>query len=329
MAITTRSIGRRLRFHQLELVNEVADCGNLGEAAERLHISRAAVSKSLKELESSLGQVLFERSSKGMAPTAAGLRVARHARLLLNELRHLTQEVVAGTQGVAARLRIGLPPFVAAHVAPDILLRLRASPAGQQLSVHLHEGRLGALIEQLLLGELDAVMTLYAPVAVASMDLGMLAIKPCQPVPMVVIASPALGIARRKRHAWTELLAHPWILPPLSTHQRRSVDEMFTARGSRAPQPAIESGSLAANVQLAAAGLGLAVVPAMAAKELVDAGRLQVLAMQEPLPETTLVLMVRKVSAIYMDAIQALDAAMVAETGPAGAVVQEAGRRRS
>ena len=37
-----RSIGRRLRFSQLELVHEVALAGNLAEAARRLHVSRAA-----------------------------------------------------------------------------------------------------------------------------------------------------------------------------------------------------------------------------------------------------------------------------------------------
>jgi DNA-binding transcriptional LysR family regulator len=303
------SLGRRLRFHQLELVSEVAECGSLGEAAERLHISRAAVSKALKELEHSLGQVLFDRSARGMAPTAAGLRVAKHARLLLNELRHMTQEMGAAPAAAAARLRIGAPPFVAAHMAPEVLLRLRQRLPGQALAVQLHEGRLSALIEQLLLGELDAVMALYAPRAVDALDLGMLTIKHCQEVPMAVVASPALGIARRKRHRWQDLLPHPWILPPASTHLRRSVDEMFTAHGSRAPLPAIESGSLAANVQLASAGLGLAVVPARSAEAEVAAGRLRVLAMQQPLPETTVVLMYRKVSAIYMDAIQALDEA--------------------
>ncbi len=313
MARPPLSLGRRLRFHQLELVHEVAECGSLGEVAQRLHISRAAVSKALKELESSLGIALFERSSKGMTPTAAGVRVARHARLLLNDLHHLTQSVAAEQPAGAAQLRIGLPPFVGTHFAPRILLRLRERLAGQQLVVQLHEGRLGTLIEQLLKGELDAVMALYSPRAVDALDLGMLSIRHCQVVPMVVVASPALRIPRRRAYRWEELLSCPWVLPPASTHLRRSVDEMFTAHGSRAPQPVIESGSLQSNVRLASAGLGLAVVPAPAAEAEVAAGRLRVLAMQQALPETTVVLMYRKVSALYMDAIQALDEAAAEE----------------
>ncbi|QJW84795.1 LysR family transcriptional regulator [Ramlibacter terrae] len=148
-----RSLGRRLRFSQLELVLEVAACGNLGEAAQRLHLTRAGVSKSIKELERSLGQVLFERSARGMRPTPAGVRVAKHAQLLVNELQHLTDEAAAAGGGGSGLLRIGLQPFVGEYVLPPILQRLRAAAGAQaQTIVQLHEGRLHSLIEQLLRG---------------------------------------------------------------------------------------------------------------------------------------------------------------------------------
>jgi len=88
---------------------------------------------------------------------------------------------------------------------------------------------------------------------------------------------------------------------------------MFTARGERAPQPVIETGSLAASVRLASAGLGLAVVPLQAAESEIVAGRLRTIDVRPALPQTTVVLMYRKVSAIYMDAIQMLDDAVAAE----------------
>jgi DNA-binding transcriptional LysR family regulator len=303
------SIGRRLRFSQLELVHEVAECGNLAEAAQRLHITRAGVSKAIKELERSLGQVLFERSRQGMTPTAAGLRVAKHARLLVNELRHLTEEVAATGASAGGLLRLGMPPFVAEHVAPAVLRRLRDGAGGAVDTIQVHEGRLHSLIEQLLRGEVDAVLSLYSPRAVDALDLSMLDIRPFLKVPMVVIASPQLGVPRKK-HRWPDLLRYPWILPPASTHQRRSLDEMFTARGNRAPAPAVESGSLAANVRLASAGLGLAVVPLLAAEAEIKAKRLVVVDVGPALPETVVALMYRRVSAIYMDALRALDAAV-------------------
>jgi len=306
MSRLPQSLGRRLRFSQLELVHEVAESGSLGEAAQRLHISRAAVSKAIRELERSLGQVLFARSARGMVATAAGLRVARHARLMVNELRHLADEVAATGGEAESRLRIGLPPFVAEHVAPAILQRLAQ---GAPITVRLHEGWLHALIEKLLCGEVDAVLALYAPRAVDSLDLSMLDIRPLLDVPIVPVAAPALGVPRR-RLRWSELLRFPWTVPPASTHLRRSVDEMFTARGSRTPETAIESGAFAANVKLAAAGMGLAVVPLQAAQAQIAAGSLVAVDARPALPATHVVLMYRKVTAIYMDAIQRLNRAV-------------------
>jgi len=306
MSKLPRSLGRRLRFAQLELVHEVAESGSLGEAAARLHISRAAVSKSIRELERSLGQVLFERSAKGMVATAAGLRVARHARLMVNELRHLADDVATTGGEAESRLRIGLPPFVAEHVAPTILQRLAQ---GAPITVQLHDGWLHALIEKLLCGEVDAVLALYAPRAVDALDLSMLDIRPFLDVSIVPVAAPSLGVPKR-RLRWSELLRFPWILPPASTHLRRSVDEMFTARGSRTPDMAIESGSFAANVKLSATGMGLAVVPLQAAQTEIAAGRLVVVDARPVLPATHVALMHRKVTAIYMDAIRRLNHAV-------------------
>lgn len=308
------NLSRRLRLNQLELVDEVARTGSLGEAAKGLHLTRAAVSKSLRELETLLGAPLFLRSVQGMTPTPAGLKVARHARLLLNELEHMRQELAGGVTTGEVRLRLGMPPYVAAHVAPALLAQLRKTRQAKELTVHVHEGQLHALIEQLLRAELDVVMGLYAPQAVAHMDLSMLEIQPCEPVVMVVVASPALKIRRSGTKGWDELQHHPWILPHPNTHLRLSVDRMFNTLGQPAPAPAIESNSLAANVQYAAAGLGLAVVPLRNAQAEIDAGRLRVLNVQPALPPTSVVLIYRKASAIYLGVIQQLADAVRART---------------
>lgn len=309
MASASRPINRRLRFAQLELMHEVVESGNLADAARRLHMTRAGVSKAIKELERGLGQELFHRSRSGMAPTAAGLRVAKHARLLINELHHLKDEATSASRDGAGVLRLGMSPFVGEHFAPEVLLRLRRQSGGAVRTVEVQEGRLNALIERLLRGEVDAVLSLYAPRAVDGLDLTMLSIRPFSAVPMVVVASPELGLPD-KQHRWQDLLAYPWILAPASTHQRRSFDEMFTAHGHRAPAPAVESGSLSANVRLAAAGLGLALVPLQAAEPDIASGQLRVVKVRPALPPTVVALLHRKVSMIYMDALRALESAI-------------------
>ena len=307
---TPRSLGRRVRFAQLELVLEVAAVGNLADVARKLHMTRAGVSKSIKELEGSLGQLLFDRSQSGMRLTAAGARVAKHAQLVVNELQHLTDEAnQVSEESGGGLLRIGLQPFVGEYVLPAVLSRLRGGRSMQPV-VQLHEGRLLALIERLLQGELDALLVLYAPRAVDGLDLSMLDIRPVRAVPMEVIASPALPLAQR-RYKWADLRNERWVLPPASTHQRRSIDAMFSARGSRPPVAVIESPSFATNVELAVAGMGIAVVPRESAARRLASGDLRVLDVGPKLPETRVALIHRKVSAIYMDALKELSAAVV------------------
>src|SRR5687767_9922196 len=82
----------RLRFSQLEMLCAVADAGGVRIAAEGLHLSAAAVSKALREIESSLEFALFDRLPRGMVTTPRGERLVAHARLLLNELQSLDVE---------------------------------------------------------------------------------------------------------------------------------------------------------------------------------------------------------------------------------------------
>jgi len=298
------SLARRLRFHQLELVVALVQSRNLGVAAQQLHVTRAALSKSLRELESAIGSQLFDRSPAGMAPTAAGLKMARHARLLLGELDSLRRDMADSSPAQTPLLRLGMPPFLAAHVAPEMLARLRSALPGTLIQVH--EGRLHALIELLLRGDIDAVLALYAPQAVAGLDLGMLSMQACGEVQMVVVAARGLRLPGRTAHDWQSLSSQPWILPHTGTHLRTSVDQMFKAGGQAAPVPAIESTSLEANVQFAAAGLGLAVVPALAAAAEIAAGRLRIVRTRQPLPATQVMLMVRKVATLYVDVLDRL-----------------------
>ncbi|GAA5236189.1 LysR family transcriptional regulator [Verticiella sediminum] len=309
MATHSLALARRLRFQHLELLREVAERGTLGEAAAALHLSKPAVSKALKEIESGFGQPLFERSARGMRPTALGARVVRHARLLLHEFRHMVDDVGDGERKVSGRVRVGMSPYVNLTLAPGLITRLKRLQPQEAAAIQVSDGWLAGLIERLLGGELDVVLALYAPQAVAGMDLSRLVIEPLREEPMIPVASPALAVAPPASGRWRELLAWPWILPPPATHLRRTVDERFAAEGARPPLPVIESPVLAANAGLAAAGLGLTVVPASAAAPGIAAGRLRALDTLAPLPPTHLVLMYRRVAALYLPWIEVFRAA--------------------
>src|SRR5215468_12019136 len=70
----------------LRLLVALDELRHLGKAAASINVSQPAVSKALGELERGLGLRLFERTARGVNPTAYGECMIRHARVMLSEL---------------------------------------------------------------------------------------------------------------------------------------------------------------------------------------------------------------------------------------------------
>lgn len=84
-----------MELEQLRQLDEIARYGTLQAAAERLHLSQSALSRSLKRLEKDLGQPLFDRTRNSMQINAAGRMALEHARLILAEERRLRDDFAA------------------------------------------------------------------------------------------------------------------------------------------------------------------------------------------------------------------------------------------
>jgi DNA-binding transcriptional LysR family regulator len=97
-----------MELYQLRTFLTVADEGHLTRAAEKLFTSQPAVSAQLRALEDELGVKLFERSSRGMALTGAGVTLQEQARKIVNAARDfkLSAEALRGT--VTGELVLGL-----------------------------------------------------------------------------------------------------------------------------------------------------------------------------------------------------------------------------
>ena len=79
----------------LKYAIEVAKTGSINKAAENLYMAQPNLSRSIKDLEASLGITIFERTSKGMIPTSEGEILLQHARELLryvDEIEHMFRD---------------------------------------------------------------------------------------------------------------------------------------------------------------------------------------------------------------------------------------------
>lgn len=282
-------LAARLRFRHLQLLLALGDAGSLRAAAQRVSLTQPAVSKALGEIESAFGAQLFERTARGLTPTDRGLAALRGAQLLLTQLQHVEQEVVAVRPGV--RLRVGAPPFVAHGYLPPVLARLAASTP--ELQIALHEERVPLLLRALAAGELDALVTSYP--ARMPEELGThVAYEKLFDAEFVVIAPPAHPLARSRRPDWAALAGAVWVLPAPTSMVWRVLEECFLRAGVSAPQAVVESTSPMTNIELVAQGVGLGAAPAQLVKAAVGERRVARIAVTPAIPPHPVGLMWRK-----------------------------------
>lgn len=82
-----------IEIHLLEQLVAFADCGTLSGAAEKLHISQPALSRSMQRLEEELGVTLFERQRSRLTLNDMGELAVRYARNLLLQENAMIQQI--------------------------------------------------------------------------------------------------------------------------------------------------------------------------------------------------------------------------------------------
>ena len=256
--VPDRRLAYRLRFRDLQLVVALADGSSLRKAAEFLNVTQPALSRTLAEIESAFGSKLFERSSRGLQPTAQGRAAIRGARQLLHELERVGEEVAYSAQS-ASVIRIGAPPFVAHGHVPDLMVRMRS--AGHTVQLKLVEGAVNDLFQSLMRGEVDALFSTYADHVP---DGELLAYESLFPSRYVLIAPPAFQAQPRRGKSWTlaDLVNMPWVMPGYTSMLRKDLDKAFLAAGVTPPHPKTEATHPFTVAHFVAAGCGLGFVPA-------------------------------------------------------------------
>ncbi len=110
-----------LNLRQLKAFLGVAETCNFTRTAQKLHISQAALSSSIRELEGQLCCRLFERTTRSVELTAAGREFLPVATTVVGNLEAVTHQLQHFGQYGVSRLRLGFTPMLASNVVPDVL----------------------------------------------------------------------------------------------------------------------------------------------------------------------------------------------------------------
>lgn len=141
------------RLHHIRAFVAAATHGSMRSAARELSLSQPAMTRAIRELESLLGAALLVRGASGVTLTDSGRAFERHARLILSELRRARESVAQVSGQGYGHVAIGVSATVARTILPGVVTRFQREYP--EVSMHLQEGQLSALIERLRSGALD------------------------------------------------------------------------------------------------------------------------------------------------------------------------------
>jgi DNA-binding transcriptional LysR family regulator len=114
-------VNLNLNIRQLKAFLGVAETSNFTRTAQQLHLSQAALSASIRELEGQLRCRLFERTTRSVELTPAGRELLPVAQQVVDSLEDITRQLRHLGEFGVSRLRLGFTPILASNVVPELL----------------------------------------------------------------------------------------------------------------------------------------------------------------------------------------------------------------
>jgi DNA-binding transcriptional LysR family regulator len=245
-----------MELHQLEYLIAVAEEANFTRAAERVHVSQSGVSAQVRQLERDLGVTLIDRSSRTARLTEAGAAALPHARSALAAVAALRQAVDEMNTLIRGKLVVGMVTACTITGLFEALAEFHHAYPG--VAVALTEDNSARLVERVQSGTADLALIGAAGSLPPGLDTLTIAserltaaVPPGHPLLTLLTGRPGVTLA--------DLAGYPIVCMPPGTGIRSVLDQACAAQGLKL-DIAVEASAPAAVADLAARGLGVAVL---------------------------------------------------------------------
>ncbi|SHN40904.1 DNA-binding transcriptional regulator, LysR family [Duganella sacchari] len=265
-----RFVRSHLKTRHLVLLVELGRHGSIAHAAQAANLTQPGASKLLGELEHALGVQLFERLSRGVAPTWYGKVLIRRAGAALAEMDAAHQEVMELLSGLRGRVGVGTVLTPATGLVPKAINLLKARHARVHVSVNMSTSK--ALVERLRSGELDLVVGRILDTEAADE----LNFEPLTDEPHVLIARASHPLMERDDLKLDDLMEQCWILPPAGSILRDRLTALFLSHGLEQPAETVETLDMPVVASLLLNNDMIVALPAEAVQPYLDVGLLRV-----------------------------------------------------
>jgi DNA-binding transcriptional LysR family regulator len=255
-----------MEIRQLRAFISIAELGTFTAGAQRVHVTQAAISMQIRQLENELGAKLFIRAPRRVMLTEAGEQLLQRARQILRDHDAAVDEIAELAGAERGRLRVGsASAMVTTDVLPKLLKDLRKQHAGAEVTVA--SGTSEALVQQILAGELDAA---FVSLPVEARGINTERLSQDQ---LVAVASPRHRLAKQRTISAYTLAGEKLILGERGGNTRRLIDQFFAQAGVTL-HVSMELSRQAAIRRMVEEDMGVGIVPLQTVSDAVDKGRL-------------------------------------------------------
>lgn len=252
----------RIDLVSLSLFNLVARTGSISQGAELAMLAVGAASKRITDLEMAFGVTLFERHSRGVHLTPAGVTLHHHVQRILADVDQMSADLSDHAKGLMGVVRLWANTSAMTQFLPKDLADFTRQQAG--VRIELNEADSSEVVLAVLDGRAD--LGIFAD---RTPTLG-LQTMPYRRDRLVLVVPTQHALAKRKRVAFAEAVEYDFVSLTQSTSLAKRL-ELESGQISKPLRIRIHVRSFDAMCQMVAAGLGIAVLPWVAAQPLVQA----------------------------------------------------------
>jgi DNA-binding transcriptional LysR family regulator len=269
-------IGFRLKLHDLHVLLAVIQAGSMSKAAAVLNTTQPAISRSIAELETTIGVRLLDRTPQGVAPTEAGRALLDGGVAVFDDLRQAVKNIEFLADPTAGEVRVGSTPLLAASFVSAVTDRL--SRRYPRMVFRLVTGYVETLHRELSERNVDLLIARkFGPIADERLGFEFLFDDPS-----VVVAGAQSPWVRRRRIEFADLVDELWVLPPPGSGIASVAAEAFRASARGYPRTTVVTDSPQVRMSLLATGRFVTILPGSALKFPAKRSDLKILPVELP-----------------------------------------------
>jgi DNA-binding transcriptional LysR family regulator len=245
-----------MEVHQLAYFESVSRHLHFTRAADELNVAQPSVSQQIRKLETELGTPLFHRMKRRVALTEAGQRFLPHARAVLQQLEEARVEVQELTGLRKGSLAVGAPPSVGTHLFPRALAAFSQKHPGIGLS--FREGGSRTLVNLLEQGQLDLAVVIQ-PIRHPALET-----MPLLEEELLLAVPQGHALAgRQARVPLGELREEAFVMLREGAYDLRDQTLAACRKVGFEPRVVLDGCEMDSVLRFVAAGIGVAILPAM------------------------------------------------------------------